>query len=167
MHSDAEIQMKYTEGLSIYYVCKNTGWVGLEKGQFGWCSILYLCWHRAPMIGGWWKKNPRLCWRKICMVPRGCCNTILASIDFKSVGSLWRMGNSYHIILITEFNNQFRNYKYKVWVTTKPSPCDLPKPSNLYPQVNSEYFNRIYQTCKDLYNVHDVKSGYLKKKDIL
>ena len=98
------------------------------------------------------------------MVPRGCCNTILASIDFKSVGSLWRMGNSYHIILITEFNNQFRNYKYKVWVTTNPSPCDLPKPSNLYPQVNSEYFNHIYQTCKDLYNVHDVKSGYLKKK---
>ena len=37
-------------------------------------------------------------------------------------------------------------------------------PVLLYPQVNSEYFNHIYQTCKDLYNVHDVKSGYLKKK---
>ena len=34
MHSDAEIQMKYTEGLSIHNVCKKTGWVGLEKASF-------------------------------------------------------------------------------------------------------------------------------------
>ena len=57
---------------SIYHVSKRLGWVGgwvgLENVKFCCRSVLYLCWFNTS--SGWVRKNSKLCWRNIWMVPR-------------------------------------------------------------------------------------------------
>ena len=60
-------QVHRSKGPSLYYVSKETGWVGSEKWQFLLTfSTIYA---DAGWVGGWIRKSPKTCWRNIGMVP--------------------------------------------------------------------------------------------------